>query len=426
MEKEKNSPLVILERLAKESPETPLGRLYEIKKNQKKFQEYKKRIAKIVYDFEVIPFAAISRFKADFSDEVAWMLNYTDLASLFARTLYMHFDDHKPTLNYKETPEEPYKNYFFTSTKLSKEDLNKLCRFFDGEPLPYGEKTVKYAEMFDDEFTSSCESLLNWQLVQDDNMNIDNFLFSVSSKRVDEDMRYEIGNKITRELTPRLFSDIFILFSSSLNKSFEEEEIKKIREERDELKKELKRKEAELKEREEEVKEKNDKISSLSSQLLKKEEEGEKEREEEIEALSEENKNLIRQNKKMDSLYSDLFSKYRKLKERVEEGGEEIEEEEKVEEMKEIDLNARYLFFMGADIKCRTQIKEMFPNAEFTDRSSNFSLTAYDMVVIMTGCVDHKHYWRIKEQCKIHNIPFVHSHHSNLDIIKNAIWNVLN
>lgn len=401
------------------------GRFNEIKKNEKKMREYVNRLSDLVFKGICKTFPDYAKRKTDLSHEWLWLTDFSDLASLCAKNLYINLCDYTKRTNPKNPYRASVKFHFFISLQLDEDSKNKLRQFLDGEPIPYGETKVTYREIFDHEFAVCCESFLKRQLEQNENMDVNNFLFFVSIRRIDEKQINFIEREIINDLIPRLLFDISLLFSSSLQKAMENEELNKARKERDELRKELKKKEKELAEKDRVSKEKDEKISLLASKLSKKEKEKERDNSEEVENLSYENKSLLRQNQKLQNYYSDLLSKYEKLKEKMQEEGKDVEEE-KVEEMRKVDLNARYLFFMGDDIKCRAQIKEMFPNAEFTSKSSNFSLTAYDMVVIMSGCVDHKHYWRIKEQCKIHGIPFAHSPHSNLEMIKTMIWNVLN
>ena len=413
------------------------SRLIKIKRNEKRFQRYISRFSDALYDYlkGCFPSFCFSPPPTIFSyhfarqnDEYPWIAEVNNLELFFAKYLYLYTSGDFNFMRELEVPVEVFLKDFFLFFSLNEESRGSLFSFLSGNPFIRGEKEIYFHDIFEHELKAVLEEFLMQHLMINETMTEDTFLRDLLSlfSSNDDVLQASVQGIISSVLSRVLFNISFLFSSSSsLQKSIEEEEIKKIREERDELKKELKRKENELREKEREIKEKENQVSSLTSRLLNKEKKEEKEREEEIEILSEENKSLLRQNRKLQEYHSDLLSKYEKMKERVKEEGGKLEEE-KVEEAREVDLNARYLFFMGADIKCRTQIKGMFPNAEFTDKALNLSLTAYDMVVALTGCVDHKYYFKLKEQCKVHGVPFAHCHHSNLDMIKIAIWNVLN
>lgn len=194
------------------------------------------------------------------------------------------------------------------------------------------------------------------------------------------------------------------------------------------MKKRLSTAEKELVKKDGEIKAREDAISSLAKKLKVKEKECgsfEDEVKKRTENIADENRSLLRQNRKLQAYYANLQSKYNRLKEAADSVGAGIEEESG-EEMREVDLNGRYLFLLYDDIGCRQNIKAEFPNAEFTSKASSMSNQKYDMVIALTECIDHSNYNAAKKQCKIHGVPFAHSPYSNLEMIKTVIWNVLN
>lgn len=422
--------------LKKANDEHWTERYDKIKKNEKRFERYVSRLSEMVYSVLTNSFPEFcfpnpnKRYHFNRpEDKKSWGIHTTNLETFCSKYLLMCVSGNLDGMKEMGVAVNSFLKTFYTPFKLDEESQNSLFDFLNGKSFFYKGKELKYKEMFNCELLAASESFLEQLTMCNDDLNVDNYLRVVPQILSTHPVKQSMTQEVLSYLLSRLLFNIsiFLSSSSSLQKALEEEEIKKIKEERDELKKELKKKERELSEKERESKEKEEKISVLTSKLLKKEKEKEKEQDAsaEIENLSYEKKSLLRQNRKLQGYYSDLLSKYEKLKEKMREEGEDVEEE-KVEEMKEVDLNARYLFFMGNDIGCRVQIKEMFPNAEFTCKAINFSLTSYDMVVVLTGCVEHKYYYKIKEQCKIHGVPIAHCPHSNLEMIKTMIWNVLN
>ena len=290
------------------------------------------------------------------------------------------------------------------------------------------DEEITFAKLFDEEFEASCNAYLAKSLMNNDDITEENFIRKLPEFGTRDSVF--LFHDILSSLLPRLFFDVYVLFmqrADVINASTAET-FKEIEEEKDNLKKQVSDLEKQLREKERIIKEKEEDIQSLSKRLIAEENANknmEKEIEKKTEAIAYENKSLLRQNKKLQSYYSDLSSKYNKLKAEIGDSVADIEEDVR-EEMKEVDIDARYLFLLYDDIGCRQSIKEEFPNAEFTSKASSLFTQKYDMVIVLTECIDHSNYFAMKKQCKINNIPFAHCPYSNLDMIKTVIWNVLN
>lgn len=308
----------------------------------------------------------------------------------------------------------------------SEHDL--LFSFFHNTPINFENKSITYEELYDQEFEAACFDYLTQELIVDDELSEENFIRKLPEYGTAEATL--LYRDILASLLPRLFFDIYQLFSrrADVIKASSAKSIQKIQDEKKSLKKQLSAATKELNKKDEEIKRKEETISTLTKKLKVKEKEcGSIDAvvKEKTENIAYENKSLLRQNRKLQEYYTDLQSKYRRLKEAADSVGAEIEEETG-EEMREVDLNARYLFLMFDSIGCRKAIKEEFPNAEFASKASSLVNQKYDMVIVLTECFDHSNYSAAKKQCKIHGIPFAHSPYSNLEMIKTVIWNVLN
>lgn len=303
-----------------------------------------------------------------------------------------------------------------------------LFSFFQNTPINFENKSITYEELYDKEFEAACFDYLTQELIIDDDLSEENFIRKLPECGTAEATL--LYRDILASLLPRLFFDIYQLFSrrADIIKASSAKSIQKMQDEKKSLKKRVAAQEKELSKKDNEIKRKEEVISSLTKKLKAKEKERgsfEEEIKKRTENIADENKSLLRQNRKIQAYYADLQSKYNRLKEAADSAGAEIEEDSE-EEMREVDLNARYLFLLYDDIGCRQNIKAEFPNAEFTSKASSLYNQKYDMVIALTECIDHSNYLAAKKQCKINNIPFAHSPYSNLEMIKTVIWNVLN
>lgn len=134
--------------------------------------------------------------------------------------------------------------------------------------------------------------------------------------------------------------------------------------------------------------------------------------------LLEYNKSLQRENAKVKDKYNQLLVKYEELKKNnidTKTGKESISVEEM--QLKELDVNGRYMFVIGRNTTFEGKLQEAFPNS--TIISSNMPIgISTEMVVVLTQCIDHSLYYDVKNQCKQKKIKMIHTEYSNIELIK--------
>lgn len=291
------------------------------------------------------------------------------------------------------------------------------------------EEEYTFHDMFEYEFNAVCKMYLQRAFMRDKTLSDDNFMRIIP--KADDPCAPAVLHEFVNALISRLQYNVFqvVSYEMKIHDEMAKKESQKLKNERNEYKKQLKSSQAELQSMDVQLKEKENQISALKKRInsINAEDTVSKQLKEKTRDIAYENTCLARQNFKLQTAYRDILGKYTTLKSRIAEG-EQIDEssEEEVGTIKEVDLNGRYLFIIGSDIKCKQSIKEEFPNAEFASKAVNIVGAKYDMVVALTGCIDHHYYLAIKKQCKSHGIPFGHCQHSNLNMIKTIIWNVLN
>ena len=406
------------------------ARYKKIAENEKRFQRYIDRMADFAFQVFLgsVPEFCLGLSFDNCKSTGDWVVS--DYKGFCAKYLFMHITGFTDAINALNIPTDlftsPHQLPFVTIKNEDKR--HELFDFFMKCPVQFGEKQIYYRDLFDKEFRVVCQHNLKRQLMLDENLVEDNFLRTVPKEPELSEPEQAVVQAVTCELLNRLLFDILRLFSqkSAINKAVAHKTTQRIKDERDALQKKLNSVEKQVAEREKELRKKEEQIKSLSAKISSKNSLNiEQIVSEKTEDIAYENKSLLRQNRKLQVYYNDLLRKYEKLKENMPES--EVEDEEDVaEEMKEVDMNARYLFVCYDDVNCKKIIKEAFENAEFTDKVQNFSKTQYDMVVTLTDCIDHATYLQIKKQCKTHSIKFAHCPHSNIEMIKTVIWNVLN
>lgn len=169
----------------------------------------------------------------------------------------------------------------------------------------------------------------------------------------------------------------------------------------------------------------NKKISSLeykNKSLQAKIDNNDKILKEKVNEINEDKSFLERQNNKLKNKYDDIVHKYNILKDSVD--NPDIIEE--VHKYKEVDLNLRYLFVISEEATFMNVISDTFKNATFVTESKSINENKIDMVISITTHIDHSTYYSIKNQCKTKNIPFLHCTFSNVDLIKETIWEYIN
>lgn len=134
---------------------------------------------------------------------------------------------------------------------------------------------------------------------------------------------------------------------------------------------------------------------------------------------------LQRKNVKLEKKYKELYETYFNLK-NTQSSPLKNNDLPITELVKEVNLDANYVFVMIDDISLRSKIKEVFKNAVFVSNNINLNEKNIDLVIFMTSILDHTTYYGIKNQCKNNKIPFIHCEYFNINLIKELIWNELN
>ena len=195
--------------------------------------------------------------------------------------------------------------------------------------------------------------------------------------------------------------------------NIEEKKIQDLKEQSNNNKKELSKANKTIRKQENTLKEKDWIIKQLTEKIEKLNQEEKNDKKE----LVEENEILARQNTKLKEKYNELLSKYKDLKSQTIETSDANEVESETE-IKELDMNGRYVFVLKDSFAFLENVKDTFPNATFIETNSN----AIDMVIIISSHIDHTTYYAIKGQCKTKGIPYIHCEHSNIELIKNMMW----
>ena len=215
--------------------------------------------------------------------------------------------------------------------------------------------------------------------------DIEKFFFSMESEFVEK--------QVENELVQSLKNKIKIL----------ENNIKDLEEQRDDLEDELEHTQFLIKKHEQE----KTAIQNANSQR--------------INELVEENTAMQKRNAKLTEKYNSSIKKHISVAVASELNDTQVE----FEELMDIDANGRY-FFLGFDKNgFQEKVLQHFPNAIFEDTNVNLS-SSIDMVIILTSHIIHSTYYAMKEQCKNKGIPMIHCKHSNINLIKELMWNAMN
>ena len=419
-------------------------------KSEKRMKRYKEKLSNLLYTLVCQSFPIfVAGFDLDCVDQLIKRSDWSEEEAKFAKAyqtaaagalceapnferfcakyLLCLFVGNVQLMSFCDIPVDTYSHAHVHEHFFVDKDGLILVDYLNNKRVTSDEGEISFHEVFEHEFNAVCKSYLQREIMRDGSINEDNFMRTVP--RIDDPKAQIVLHEFMTGLIPRLQYNIFQVVSEESNLDFElaKKTSQRIKSERDDYRKKLKTTERQLQKKEEDIKERDMRISLLSSKLISAEKADNVDKliKERTEDIAYENKSLSRQNRKLQSAYSDITAKYQRLKARVAKSGS-VEVEEDEEEIREVDLNARYLFVIGTEVTYRNAIKETFPNAEFVSKAVNLVGTKYDMVITLTSCVDHHYYLAIKKQCKDHSIPFAHCPYSNLDMIKTVIWNVLN
>ena len=147
-----------------------------------------------------------------------------------------------------------------------------------------------------------------------------------------------------------------------------------------------------------------------------------KDAEEGTEATKEMYKSAIlerdREIRSLEKKYNKINDKYIKLKESL---GEDVETE--VDDIiLDCDSNGKYVFVIHDDwTQVVDNLNKEFPNSkQIGDKDLSID-DDVQLVVFMVAYLSHRLYYRIKNYCQVHNIPYIHYSSTNMDRLKTEI-----
>jgi hypothetical protein len=173
-----------------------------------------------------------------------------------------------------------------------------------------------------------------------------------------------------------------------------------------------------IKEKDDEIFELHSSISSLKNQLSM-----------QAKSIDEQHKSILEHNNALQRKVSKLEKLNALLMKSKQTDSDNIQETnlDDVDEIAiEIDCNCKYVFVGFDKNGFQEQVLKHFPNAIFVDSNVNLTPSSADMVIMLTNHITHPVYYGMKEQCKNKQIPFIHCKHSNIELIKELIWNHIN
>lgn len=202
------------------------------------------------------------------------------------------------------------------------------------------------------------------------------------------------------------------------------EQQEKIKAENTKLKTKIEELQQTIKEQKEELSERKTQVTRLESENKKLNDKIEKiNNNTEVKNLQSKNKELIHEKEKIKKDYQHLKDKYDRLKKSEKNNIKEELIDIQPEQREEIDCTLNYLFVVDTTKStCVNALKETFPNAVFHDTYSSLYNMNIDMVICLTGLINHSLYRHFKRQCQSQNIAFIHCSFQNPEMVKDEIY----
>lgn len=135
---------------------------------------------------------------------------------------------------------------------------------------------------------------------------------------------------------------------------------------------------------------------------------------------------ILDKNKEIKALEKKLQSitdKYIRLKESL---NEDVEDEIIDSITNNCDTSLNYVFVLHDDwIQLVNQLEKEFPNSKQIGDKDLSIADNTKLVIFMTAYMSHRLYYRVKQYCQAHNIPYMHYSSTNIDKLKTEIANKL-
>lgn len=186
---------------------------------------------------------------------------------------------------------------------------------------------------------------------------------------------------------------------------------------------------AQKKEKEREAESLSRKVASLEQENSRLKEMLNNSKEPYINKLEEEERKLS----KLQKNYDQLLEKYTTLKQNAfpEPGSGTCKSDKQgtsptcgPQELK-IDHNGRYVFLVDKEKPVSRKLAEEFPNSLVTQDIFTVKANTMDLVVVLTQNIGHSAYNKVRYQCKIKDVPFVHCPYTNLEQIEKMMASAL-
>ena len=276
---------------------------------------------------------------------------------------------------------------------------------------------VSFYDIIDYELTYIVMEYLRWRSLKENDITKSNFSSFMPSTIIE-------ALELFKSLIVLVCYDIDKICYSNVNQSFldvlQSDLIKSLNVEYEKM-------DNQLQETLQELEKSNSMTKRLQDSILAKDNNFKQQTEHLYDAIDE----LERKNQKLKKKYIGLVEKYNRLKNQTNKSNNitnnNVENNETTnEDVVDVDINGKYLFVIGNGATFKGIIKDAFPNADFMNDNCSINKGVYDMVIIITSHIDHSTYFAMRDQCKNKGIPCIHCDYSNVDRIKNTMFDFLN
>lgn len=276
-------------------------------------------------------------------------------------------------------------------------------------------ETYSLGYIIESETRLACKEHIRRIVLKSDNIDETNYFLTLPQSVEDAILILDdILNRVKIDIEKLCKSQIVNEAIKSQTEGFFKGSIERLQKENNSLNQEIEKLNNIIQTKENDIKNLNTKLSTINEK-----------NNEYIDILLSNIRKLERQNTKIKGKYERLLDKYKALKENSINDVEDIENDI-VQEFNELDLNGKYLFIAYNDITFQNTILQTFTNATFSDTNANINSSSTDMVIVLTAHIDHSVYYGIKEQCKTKNIPLIHCNFSNVELIKELMFDAIN
>ena len=284
---------------------------------------------------------------------------------------------------------------------------------FDPTPGALEKSTTTFYDMVTTEMKCACKQYVKRKANSNPDIEDDNYFKLLPTK-------YEECEMLFTDLLQGVFISLYAMFNSSEAEAMGQYMTNKIK---DEQKKEQWQRHIREQELLNKIEDRNNLIDCLNNEIERLEKQLEQQPKtinDEHRAIREHNEALLRKISKLERMLASSTSSKNNESELI------LNDEIIEDDIMDIDYNKKYIFVGNDNKGFQEQIIKQFPNAVFVDSNINLFAASIDMVIALTNHMSHSTYYDVKEQCKNKGIPFIHCKYSNVELIKELIWNYMN